>query len=103
MVVDDDFIQVRVVAAAILGVFRALVLGVGAECLFSGDWDKSWSRIRHGDGSLTTRNCGLLCDVVWTLILREKIDESNRMPGGCPFLLLQPALPSSCFENGGPA
>ena len=72
MVVDDGFIQVRVVAGAILGVIRALVLGEGAERLFGRDGDKSWSRIRHDDGSLITRNCGLLCDVVRTLTLRKE-------------------------------
>jgi len=61
-----------VVVGAILGVIRALVLGVGAKRLFGRDGDKAWSRIRHGDGSLITRNCGLLCDVVWTLILRKE-------------------------------
>jgi hypothetical protein len=72
MVVYDGFIQVRVVASAILGVIRALVLGVGAERLFGRDGDKSGRRIRHGDGSFITRNCGLLCDVVWTLTLRKE-------------------------------
>ena len=89
MVVDDGFIQVRVVVGATLGVIRALVLVVGTERLFGRDVDTSWSRIRHGDGSLITRNCGLLCDVVWTLTLRKA------------FLLPRPALPSSYFENGG--
>ena len=72
MVVDDGFIQVRVVVGAILGAIRTLALGVGAKRLFGRDGDKSWSRIRHGDGSLIARNYGLLCDVVWTLTLRKE-------------------------------
>jgi hypothetical protein len=39
-VVNDSFIQVRVVVGAILGVIRALVLGVGAERLFGRDGGK---------------------------------------------------------------
>jgi hypothetical protein len=42
MLIDDGFIQVRMIAGAILGVIRALVLGVGAERLFGRDGNKSW-------------------------------------------------------------
>jgi hypothetical protein len=34
MVVDDGFVQIGVIAAAKLGIIRALVLGVGTEGLF---------------------------------------------------------------------
>jgi hypothetical protein len=44
IVIDDGFIQVRVIAGAILGVIRALVQGVGAERLFGRDGIKAGIR-----------------------------------------------------------
>lgn len=67
MMVDDDFVEVGVVAAAILGIVCALFLGIGAEGLLGRDGDKIWSRLRHGDGSVITGNRAFLCDVVWRL------------------------------------
>jgi hypothetical protein len=72
MVVDDGFIQVKVIAATMLSVIRALVLGEGFERLLSQGRDKLMIRIRHDDGSVIIRNYSLLCDVIWTLTLRKE-------------------------------
>lgn len=69
MVVDDCFIQVRMITTTILGVILALVLGERFESFFSGGGDKFLIKIRHDDGSVLIRNCG----VIRTSMLRRRL------------------------------
>jgi hypothetical protein len=71
MVINNGFVQARMIAGAVLGVFYALILGVGAKCLFA----------RHGKGSLINSDSEFL--MMWFENLSGNVDERDGMEVKC--------------------